>query len=211
MAPFRGPSLSDQTHCRGPLSDSSWTVPSWWLAAVPVLIAGLAVLSGPEDLRGEDKVSRHPPLEQLVPVAPKTDSRIGPLLTDDLTQVPEVAFQQAPAKGVAPAKTLDRMTEQMAAICRVNEQKTDQFMEALLARRSDLAGLPFVLGDACRTRPGLERLLRRGDQAGGASRRKESRPRVTRSLSGNSIRHAARRPTRRTGSRVRPLFPVGRM
>jgi len=97
------------------------------------------------------KVPPPPPLEQLLPVPPKADPRIGPLLTDDLTQVPEVAFQQAPAKGVTAATTLKLLMEQMARIHKVNEKKTDGFMEALLARRSDLAGLPFVLGDACRT------------------------------------------------------------
>jgi hypothetical protein len=35
-----------------------------------------------------------------------------------------------------------------------NRQKTDAFVEALIGKRPDLAGLPFLLGDACRMKPG---------------------------------------------------------
>src|SRR4029077_6991754 len=34
----------------------------------------------------------------------------------------------------------------------LNQKKTDSFMEALLGKRTDLAGLPFAMGDACRTK-----------------------------------------------------------
>src|SRR5262249_7295952 len=37
-----------------------------------------------------------------------------------------------------------------AKINHLNKDKKDRFIETLLAERPDLAGLPFVMGDACR-------------------------------------------------------------
>jgi hypothetical protein len=47
-----------------------------------------------------------------------------------------------------------RLTTQ---INHLNKKKTDHFMELLVAHRADLAGMPFVMGDACRLKAG-ERL-----------------------------------------------------
>ena len=38
----------------------------------------------------------------------------------------------------------------IARINFVNQKKNDRYMELLLENRSDLAGLPFTMGDACR-------------------------------------------------------------
>ena len=44
-----------------------------------------------------------------------------------------------------------RLTTQ---INHLNKKKTDHFMELLVAHRPDLAGMPFVMGDACRLKAG---------------------------------------------------------
>src|SRR5262249_60667112 len=41
---------------------------------------------------------------------------------------------------------------QIAKINHLNRKKTDAFMHALLEKRADLAGLPFAMGDDCRTK-----------------------------------------------------------
>lgn len=91
------------------------------------------------------------PTKDLLPAAPRGTTRNGPILTDDLTQVPEIEFAAALAhdRPTEAAQTLARM---IAGINHVNGRKHDAFMEALRAARPDLAALPMALGDACRTR-----------------------------------------------------------
>ena len=106
------------------------------------------------------------PLKELLPVPPKFSSQaVGPLLVDDLAKVPEIHFQEplrvrTPKNAKGTQAYLDRANEnyemmkkishQVAKINYLNEKKPDHFMEMLIENRSDLAGLPFVLGDACR-------------------------------------------------------------
>ncbi len=103
--------------------------------------------------QARQRLSANTPIEKLLPVPPKGGPRIEPLLGDDLTRIPEVSFQAPQAKGVSPEAALKQTIQQMARIRHVNEKKTDRFMEALIGHRPDLAGLPFVLGDACRSKP----------------------------------------------------------
>ncbi|QJW99086.1 HEAT repeat domain-containing protein [Frigoriglobus tundricola] len=88
------------------------------------------------------------PVKNLLPPPPKSGTRRGPVLTDDLTKVPEVAFQ---AKPDAPDKAVEQAAHQLAKINHLNAKRTDAFMTELLEARADLAGLPFVMGDDCRT------------------------------------------------------------
>jgi hypothetical protein len=100
------------------------------------------------------------PLKDLLPVPPPDKKLTGPVLTEDLTKVPEVELQ-APAPRAknlleAVSTRLDQEAEKktshmLAKINHLNVTKTDAFVEALLSNRRDLAGLPFALGDACRT------------------------------------------------------------
>jgi hypothetical protein len=87
------------------------------------------------------------PLKDLLPVPPKAQSQFKPLLVEDLSQVPEVAFQEPLAK---TPEALKLTAHTMAKINHLNRQKTDGFMEALLGARPDLAGLPVAMGGACR-------------------------------------------------------------
>jgi hypothetical protein len=99
--------------------------------------------------------------ESLLPRPPHQKRIPGPLMTDDLAKVPEVAFQARPAKDAAPADLTRDTAHQLAKIGHLNAKKTDAFMTALLDRRPDLAGLPFAMGDACRTHGERSRQLTR--------------------------------------------------
>src|SRR5262249_35668767 len=67
-----------------------------------------------------------------------------------LTRVPEVSFQERSRKPVDVGKAQSDNAHTIAKINHLNRDKSDGFMEALLGARTDLAGLPFVMGDACR-------------------------------------------------------------
>ncbi len=98
--------------------------------------------------RFQFKIDPSTPVKDLLPTPPKAGSPRGPVLTDDLTKVPEVEFQ---AKSDAPIKAVEQAAHQLAKISHLNAKKTDAFMTELLAARSDLAGLPFAMGDDCRS------------------------------------------------------------
>jgi hypothetical protein len=85
----------------------------------------------------------------LLPVAPKATAR-GPVTTNDLAAVPELAFAEAPTVPDA-VKQMSAAAHQIAKINHANAKKTDAFMAAPLESRPDLAGMPFNMGDACRT------------------------------------------------------------
>jgi hypothetical protein len=91
-------------------------------------------------------------LKDLLPLPPKTRKIAGPVLGDDLTQIPEVQFQARPAKDVSNTEAMKQIAHQMAKINHLNDKKTDGFLEALRKERLDLNGLPFAMGDACRTK-----------------------------------------------------------
>ena len=127
-----------------------------------------------QEKRFHFKIDPKTPLKHLLPVAPKASSEDGPLFVDDLAKVPEVQFQEPfringtpaslnnlPGKEFAVAieqfekekvRLLERMAQQNAKIDLLNLKKPDHFMELLVQHRRDLAGLPFVIGEACRDR-----------------------------------------------------------
>ena len=96
-------------------------------------------------------VAPNTPTKDLLPVAPKASAR-GPVTTNDLAAVPELAFTEAPTKPDA-MKQMSAAAHQIAKINHANAagKKSDAFMSALLESRPDLAGMPFNMGDACRT------------------------------------------------------------
>ena len=118
----------------------------------PVAAEQLVVMGG----RGGRGQPPRPPLHipptakpaDLLPTPPPA-APAGPVLTDDLAKVPEVAFADRPAKDAPDPATA--AAHQLAKIAHLNAKKTDAFMAALIANRPDLAGLPFVMGDDCRS------------------------------------------------------------
>lgn len=97
------------------------------------------------------KIDPNTPTMDLLPTPPIVKPIAGPVLTDDLTKVPEAEFQARPEKITQDGKLTEQTAHQLAKINHANAKKTDAFMAALLANREDLAGLPFAMGDDCRS------------------------------------------------------------
>src|SRR5437879_3565475 len=52
---------------------------------------------------------------------------------------------------------MEQVAHQIAKARKLDEERTDGFLVALRERRQDLAGLPFVMGEGCRTTEGRAR------------------------------------------------------
>jgi len=104
----------------------------------------------PGRVRFNFKIDPKTPLKDLLPIPPTAHRSAGPAIDDDLTRVPEIAFQKPLAKDLPAGKALEATAHTMAKINHLNQKKTDAFMEALLGSRADLSGLPFAMGDSCR-------------------------------------------------------------
>src|SRR5262245_17386203 len=102
--------------------------------------------------RFQFKIDPKTPLKDLLPVPPAAKKNVGPVTGEDLTRVPEVEFQAPPSKGLTSEEAIKRTAHQIAKINHLNDKKTDGFLEALRGERPDLDGLPFAMGDACRTK-----------------------------------------------------------
>ncbi len=89
------------------------------------------------------------PLKDLLPTAPKT-GKARPVSSDDPARVPELQFQQAAPKDLPANQILHQTALTIARIKHINKKDKDAFIKALRDQRSDLAGLPFAMGDACR-------------------------------------------------------------
>jgi hypothetical protein len=98
------------------------------------------------------------PTNELLPKAPAVNPIKGPVLNDDLKSVPEIEFQARP-KITPDGKLIEEAAHQLAKINHLNAKKTDAFMTALIESRPDLAGMPFIMGDDCRTSGERSRLF----------------------------------------------------
>jgi hypothetical protein len=96
------------------------------------------------------KIDPKTPLKDLLPPAPKVEHRSEPVRGNDLSRVPEVQFEAAQSH--ADGRAIERIAHQIAKINHLNDKVTDGFIEALRIERTDLTGLPFAMGDACRTK-----------------------------------------------------------
>lgn len=113
-------------------------------------LSGLGVSRTIPVVRFDFKIETNTPVKDLLPTPPKGAPVRGPLLTNDLTRVPEVEFQAKSETRPQGEKMAEQAAHQLAKINHLNAKKTDAFMTALLENRSDLAGLPFAMGDDCR-------------------------------------------------------------
>lgn len=97
------------------------------------------------------KIDPKATVKDHLPTAPKVSPIRGPVTADDLKAIPEIDFAAQPEKGTPPEILVRAAANQMWKIDRLNAKKTDAFMAALLENRPDLAGMPFAMGDDCRT------------------------------------------------------------
>jgi hypothetical protein len=100
------------------------------------------------------------PLEQLLPTAPKW--RRSPVYVGaDLTRVPESKFEAAAGRPGVPGQGEKRLAWTVAAALHLNQKEEDGYLKAMLRTRPDLEGLPFLMGQRCRTgRDDMERFKR---------------------------------------------------
>jgi hypothetical protein len=84
----------------------------------------------------------------LLPMPPKAVGKPAPLLNEDLGRVTELTFGEPFAKGT---DTEEATAHIIAKVNHLNGKDPDGFLKALTAHRGDLRGLPFRMGDACRT------------------------------------------------------------
>jgi hypothetical protein len=115
------------------------------------------------------------PGKALLPQPPEATAVPRPWLVLEFAQVPQVYFEKIEAIKHEPAakpksrqerdqarareeqarvKATEKITKFIVNINRLNEKGTDHFVKLLQANRDDLAGLPFVMGDACRQSAG---------------------------------------------------------
>lgn len=97
-------------------------------------------------------IAPNTPLKDLLPTPPKEAPHTERQVADNLMRVPEVEFQTAIKKDLPVEEALKQTAHAIAKINHLNARKSDHFMEALRGQRPDLDGLPFAMGDACRTK-----------------------------------------------------------
>jgi hypothetical protein len=88
------------------------------------------------------------PLASLLPEPPKVRAD-QVYLGDDLSRVPELMLDDAAV--ARPGEWRVRKGRAAAAALHLNGKEEDGFLKALLRTRPDLAGVPFAMGDACRS------------------------------------------------------------
>ncbi len=91
-------------------------------------------------------------LTELLPAAPKAAAKLPLWTNEDLAKVAELTFGEPISKKLPKHKAMETTAHVMAKINHLNLKKTDGFMLAMIEQRSDLRGLPFLMGDECRTR-----------------------------------------------------------
>jgi hypothetical protein len=159
----------------------------------PINVTGGQFPPPPMTLQGLDirrfqfTIDPKTPLSELLPPAPKEPSSIKPITGDDLTRVPEVCFQAVSDQRPAQPGTVQQTAFQIAKINHLNGMKADGFLESLRAQRSDLAGLPFAMGDACRTKGDRSKQF----AAAVATVRRALNPRAASGSAGNVVLIAA--------------------
>jgi hypothetical protein len=140
---------------------------AWLLLAQSSAVASKIAFA---PIRFHFKIDPNTPLKDLLPVPPGVAPPMPPWLVKDLTKVPEILFQKPPLVKpeentgksqeltVEMAERLRKAHEQamektahvIAKINHLNQKGTDHFLKVLVEKRPDLAGLPLVMGDACR-------------------------------------------------------------
>ena len=104
------------------------------------------------EVRFKFKIDPKVPLFELVPAPPKTTPNLPVWTNEDLAKVPELTFGEPISKELTKHKAMEGTAHVMAKINHLNTKKRDGFMLAMIERRPDLRGLPFLMGDDCRTR-----------------------------------------------------------
>jgi hypothetical protein len=110
-------------------------------------IQGTATVDGPSAVP-LPRIDPTRSVADLLPTPPPS-SKAPVYLGDDLSFVPELMLEAAPK--LTTHEWRSRKARAAAAALHLNRNEEDGYLKALLSRRPDLAGVTFVMGDACRT------------------------------------------------------------
>jgi hypothetical protein len=102
--------------------------------------------------RFQFKIEPNTPVKELLPVPSRIKKPTGPAIIKDMTEVPEVEFQAPLARSLSSEQASKQTAHTIAKINYLNDKHPDRFLETLCRERRDLDGLPFTMGDACRTK-----------------------------------------------------------
>jgi hypothetical protein len=92
----------------------------------------------------------------LLPKRPNVE-KLPTALIEDAAQAPELALAEPLSKDAE--EPMRETAHLLAKINQLNKSGQDAFLKELLADRSDLRGLPFVMGQGCRTSPEQSKTL----------------------------------------------------
>jgi hypothetical protein len=106
----------------------------------------------PLEVRFKFRIDKKASLTDLLPTPAKASAKLPLWTNEDLAKVSELTFGEPISKELPKHKAMKTTAHVMAKINHLNAKKTDGFMLAMLEQRSDLRGLPFLMGDECRTR-----------------------------------------------------------
>ena len=110
------------------------------------------VIMGPR--RFTFKIDPATPMTDLLPKPPLTLPTLPPYLNEDLLLVPELKFGEPLPNDLKMKPSNERDTAHIIAkINHLNREDPDGFLKALLANRTELRGLPFLMGKDCQTKP----------------------------------------------------------
>jgi hypothetical protein len=107
---------------------------------------GLRAESVLPSAQGAPPSDRAKALKELPP-----PTKLTPIVTHFLTEVPEVEIQAAPRK-VDAKDSANRIARMVLDIEEADRNEADGFIKILRSDRAEFAGLPFLLGDAARDR-----------------------------------------------------------
>jgi hypothetical protein len=88
------------------------------------------------------------PVERLLPI--RAGAAVPTRVPKTLAEAPEISLENAHGKVLPVEEAFEHVSHLIEKINLVNKAKNDAYMEALVRERSDVRGLPFTLGDACR-------------------------------------------------------------
>jgi hypothetical protein len=131
-------------------------IPAPVMPAMPAIIPPQAAPPAPP--RFNFKIDPKTPVKELLPTPPQVKAQKPSAFVDSLADVPELMLAQPLPNAPQPPTGVELLVQeevkaiahQIAKINHLNKEKSDRFMELLLAERPDLAGLPVQMGDQCR-------------------------------------------------------------
>jgi hypothetical protein len=97
------------------------------------------------------KIDPDTPLAKLLPNTPKNAAKVAAPFNEDLRQVAEIGVGEPIARTLKFEESVQQMADIFGRVNYLNGKKRDGFLDALIARRTDLQGVRFRMGAACRT------------------------------------------------------------